>query len=172
MIFCPLDCVLWLFLFNIFVCYNRDSALPAVDWTLGGLNGWNQPKSDGVCLKAWLEGINRSKEPQKTHLPFLAGPSGAQVSKWLRAVWSWRHKSDVSASVQNPCCLSHTVCEWTEGNTQRRLSEVASSHLWTCRLCTHLFPPSIISICLTRDWRSGHCFPRLIANQFNSVCST
>lgn len=23
----------------------------------------------------------------------------------------WRHKSDVSASVQNPCYLSHAVCE-------------------------------------------------------------
>lgn len=36
-VFFPLDCVLWLFLFYIFVCYNRDSALPPVDWTWGGV---------------------------------------------------------------------------------------------------------------------------------------
>lgn len=65
------------------------------------LNAWNWPKSDGVWLEVCLEGINRSKEPQKTHLPFLAGLSGAQVSKGLRSVWS--RSGDINLMFQRPC---------------------------------------------------------------------
>lgn len=62
-----------------------------------------------MSLAAELGGINCGSDLQKHVRLFPAGPSGPQVSKWLRSVWSGAQgrKSDVSASVQNPHHLSH-----------------------------------------------------------------
>lgn len=81
-----------------------------------GLNGWNWPKSARVCLAAGLGGINCRSDLQKRVRLFRQGQEVHRCQS-ANAVWSCaqRNKSDVSASVQNPHCLSH------EGPTRKTL---------------------------------------------------
>lgn len=63
-----------------------------------------------VCVwRRGGEGLTAAQIFRNTFAFFPARPTGPQVSKWLRSVWSCaqRRKSDASASVQNPHHSSH-----------------------------------------------------------------